>query len=212
MNRETLETDLRSCGLMLAGVCNDPALVPSDAQSIALISPLEPGFWPLFTASPEWNDGKSDPMDRWSKRVLTPIATAHDAAAFFPSDGPPYAPFYTWAISTGRVFESPIRFLVGDRAGLFVSFRAALALPYRLEGAPSQSPCLSCTAQPCKTACPVGALTVAGYDTEICHAFLDTAKGSDCLHNGCLVRRACPVVTSLRDPKQSAYHMSQFHP
>ena len=96
-------------------------------------------------------------------------------------------------------------------AGLFVSYRGALALPGRLElPPPGRRPCEGCPA-PCLGACPVGALTGAGYDVAACHGFLDTAPGRDCLDRGCAVRRACPVGRGRRPEAQSAFHMTDFH-
>ncbi|HVH03937.1 MAG TPA: ferredoxin, partial [Amaricoccus sp.] len=33
-----------------------------DIGTIVLLGPDEPGFWPIFTASPESRDGAADPM------------------------------------------------------------------------------------------------------------------------------------------------------
>ena len=103
------------------------ALVPvgsldDNGQTIVLVGPDEPAFWPLFTESPEYKDGSPDPMDRWSRRVLSHVALEMDAEPLFPFGGPPYEPFFTWAIKSGRFWASPIGFLVHDTAGLFASF------------------------------------------------------------------------------------------
>jgi hypothetical protein len=187
---------------------------PVGTGTVLLFGPAEPGFWVHVTIMPEWQDGAADPLDRWSKRVLDDIAASHGGQAIFPSDGPPYPPFYRWALRTGRVWASPVQLLVHDQAGLMVSFRGALALPDRLDlpPLPAASPCESCTERPCETACPAGALTTEGYDVPSCHAFLDTPAGRDCLSSGCLVRRACPLSQAYgRLPEQSAYHMRLFH-
>ncbi len=187
---------------------------PEDAGTLLLFGPSEPGFWAHFSATPEWRDGSADPLDRWSQRVLNSIAARLAGRAILPSDGPPYAPFYRWALRTGRVWASPVQLLVHDRAGLMVSFRGALALPERLDlpMPPKASPCETCNGRPCLSACPTGALTVEGYDVPACHAFLDTSGGQDCLSSGCRVRRACPLSQAYgRLPEQSAYHMRLFH-
>jgi hypothetical protein len=187
---------------------------PDGTGTILLFGPSEPGFWAHVTTMPEWQDGAPDPLDRWSKRVLGNIAAIHGGQAIFPSDGPPYPPFYRWALRTGRVWASPVQLLVHDRAGLMVSFRGALALPDQLDlpPPPAVTPCESCTERTCETACPVAALTTAGYDVPSCHAFLDTSAGRECLSSGCHVRRACPLSQAYgRLPEQSAYHMRLFH-
>lgn len=184
---------------------------PPGTQTLLLVGPAEPGFWAHLSASAEWQDGKPDPVDRWSRRVVGRLACEMGAKAVFPFGGPPYAPFQSWAKATGRAWESPVRLLVHDVAGLMVSYRGALALQARLDLPPTgPRPCDSCAA-PCLSACPAEALTRAGYDVPACHAFLDSG-GDACLSGGCLVRRACPLSHSYgRVAAQSAYHMRQFH-
>lgn len=191
----------------------DPALCPPAAQCLVLAGP-QGGmrWWQGVQASPEWSDGQPDPIDRWSKRVLGAIASACDGAALFPSDGPPYPPFQQWARQSGRLWQSPVGMLVHPDAGLWVSFRGALALPFSVPLPAAEKPCDSCIGQPCRSACPVNALGPEGYDTAACHAFLDKTAGRDCMSRGCAARRACPRGEShARSPEQSAYHMRQFH-
>jgi hypothetical protein len=188
--------------------------LPSGTGTLVLFGPAEPGFWPHVTAEPEWLDGATDPIDRWSARVIGDVARSCGGRALFPSNGPPYWPFYQWAIRSGRAFASPVTLLVHDQAGLFVSYRGAIALPEKLvlPVAASQSPCDACVDKPCLAACPVGALAGDGYDVPACHAFLDSADGESCLSLGCGVRRACPLSQAYgRLAQQSAYHMGQFH-
>jgi epoxyqueuosine reductase len=184
---------------------------PAGTRTLLMLGPKEPGFWAHLQAQPEW-DGGPDPVDRWSRRVIGRIACDLGAKALFPFGGPPYHPFYQWALRTERVWDSPVRLLVHSSQGLMVSFRGALALKEVNDVPPPVArPCDGCAA-PCLTACPVGALSAEGYDVSACHAFLDLAEGAGCLSGGCLVRRACPVSQSYaRLPAQSAYHMGQFH-
>lgn len=186
--------------------------LPDGTRTLLLLGPAEPGFWPFFTAQPEWQDRLPDPMDRWSRRVIGGIACDLGAEALFPFGGPPHHPFYQWALRTGRAWESPVRLLVHDRAGLFVSYRGALALRERLVlQSPRPRPCDACP-RPCLSACPVGALTAEGYNLGKCHDFLNIPEGQGCMTLGCAVRRSCPVSQSYaRLPEQSAYHMRQFH-
>jgi epoxyqueuosine reductase len=183
--------------------------VPKDTQTLLMLGPT-PEFWPHLQSQPEW--GAPDPVDRWSRRVIGQIACDLGAKALFPFGGPPYHPFYRWALRTGAVWESPVRLLVHGGQGLMVSFRGALALKERVDLPPAPlRPCDAC-AKPCLSACPAGALTGAGYDVPVCHAYLDTPPGADCMNMGCAVRSTCPVSQSYaRMPDQSAYHMRQFH-
>jgi epoxyqueuosine reductase len=183
---------------------------PAGTRTLLMLGPKEPGFWAHLTAQPEWSE--PDPVDRWSRRVIGRLACDLGAKALFPFGGPPYHPFYQWALRSGRVWDSPVRLLVHSTQGLMVSFRGALALKEVVAvPPPAARPCDTCPA-PCLTACPVGALTGAGYDLPACHGFLDQPEGQDCMTGGCQVRRACPVSQSYaRLPEQSAYHMRQFH-
>ncbi len=183
----------------------------------ATILLLGPGadFWPLFRDSPEMEDGTPDPVNRWSTRVVGAIAHALNAEALFPFGGPPYEPFLSWALASGRAWSSPVGMLVHDTAGMMVSFRGALRLPghMALPDVPSESPCTTCAGQPCTTACPVDALSGSHfYDVAACHAYLDTPAGQDCMTGGCIARRACPISQRFnRAPEQSALHMRSFH-
>lgn len=183
-------------------------------DTVVLLGPHEPGFWAEFSSAPEFLDGEADPLDRWSKRRIGALAAAWGGDALFPSDGPPYPPFFRWAQDSGRSWPSPIAMLVHDRAGLWASFRGAVRLPGRMALPDTgPSPCESCTDQPCASACPVDALSPEGYDTAICHEFLDRPAGRDCMTQGCKARRACPVSESYgRLPEQSHFHMRAFHP
>ncbi|ACM02323.1 hypothetical protein [Cereibacter sphaeroides] len=198
---------------ILGGFATEPGDgLPEGTQSLLLLGPREPGFWPHLTAQPEWQDGRPDPVDRWSERVIARLAHEIGALPVFPFGGPPWWPFYGWALRTGRAFASPVRLIVHDEAGLFFSCRGALALRERLEPARGVSPCTDCANRPCLTACPAGALGAGGYDVPACHAFLESPAGTACLDRGCAVRRACPRSQGhARMEIQSAYHMRQFH-
>lgn len=180
--------------------------------TIVLLGPDEPGFWAHVTNAPEFADTRPDPLDRWSRRVISALADRLGGTALFPF-GTPLHPFMTWALRSGRAWASPVQLLVHDRAGLMVSYRGAIHLGYRadLPSTTPDSPCRDCRSQPCLTACPVTALTSGGYDIAACHAWLDT--GPACMSQGCEVRRACPVSRGYgRTDAQSAFHMERFHP
>jgi epoxyqueuosine reductase len=188
--------------------------LPPGTGTLVLLGPAEPGFWTHVTGEREWQDGAPDPIDRWSARVIGELAAACGGRALMPFGGPPYHPFYSWALRTGRAWPSPVTLLVHEQAGLMVSYRGAIALRERLDlpPTPPHSPCETCRDKPCLDACPPGALTAKGYDVPACHAFLDRPEGADCLYSGCALRRACPVSQAYgRLPEQSAYHMRLFH-
>lgn len=188
---------------------------PEGTRTMLLLGPLEPGFWAEVTRSPEFTDGRSDPLDRWSRRVIGTWACdlGDGTKALFPFGGPPWHPFIRWAQASGRAHISPVGLLVHDSAGLMISYRGALALKTRIDlPNPPPTPCASCTHRPCTLACPVSALTPTSYDVPACKSHLDTAAGLDCHGRGCAVRRSCPVSRGHgRAEAQSAFHMRSFH-
>ncbi len=207
---DALAGALRPFGLQSLGQLHTQADDPGGAgQTLILIGPDEPAFWPIFQSSAEAGDNAPDPLDRWSARVLGKVAQQVGGTALFPFGGPPFQPFFSWAERCGTCWPSPIQFLVHESAGLFVSFRGAIILPGLLPLASTGTkPCASCAA-PCATACPVGAFD-AGYDVAACKAHVTSDAGTDCRDNGCLARRACPVGQGLRRPAQAAFHMKAF--
>lgn len=202
MISDDLDKALHPLGLRRLGACAD------GTDTITLIGPDEPRFWDIFCNSPEYHDGHTDPLDRWSKRVLTQISEAFQAEPLFPFGGPPFAPFFTWAVNSGQSWGSPIGFLVHAEAGLFVSFRGALRSAGMARTTTVSKPCDSC-AQPCVTACPVDAF-VDGYDVGACKTHVKSDAGQDCRTGGCLARRACPIGQGNRFPAQAAFHMESF--
>ena len=182
---------------------------PQGTGTLLMLGPDEPGeFWDHVTGEPEFADGVPDPLDRWSARVIGGWAEEVGGTALFPFGGPPYAPFIAWAERTGRCHSSPVGLLVHDEAGLWISFRGAVAIPERLDlpHAPP-SPCTGCPA-PCLTACPPRALTGEGYDVPAC---MNYVRATETCRSGCLVRASCPVsVRWSRAPEQSAHHMRAF--
>ncbi len=180
--------------------------------TVLLLGPREPGFWQGFTQDKEFQDGAANPIDRWSARVIIGLATTFQARPLFPFAGPPYQPFFSWALRSGRCHSSPINLLVHDVAGLFVSFRGALAFPQRFElPTVAPSPCLSCPEQPCQSACPVGAFEQGVYDVPACATEIRSAEQHSCKTQGCAARRVCPVSKSYgRVEAQSEFHMQVF--
>ncbi len=212
---EEVTATLAENGLCILGgfsPLGEDAILGRECQTLIMIGPDETRFWSIFSSSAEYSDGAVDPLDRWSHRVLTQIATDYGLAAHFPFGGPPFAPFYQWALRTGRAFASPIQLLVHDTSGLFVSFRGALSLPYAIEFdmASSVSPCATCAA-PCLSACPVSAFETGDYNTVACSSEIRTYDRQNCLTKGCAARRACPLTNKLgRIDAQSQFHMHSF--
>jgi hypothetical protein len=208
MTFDEIEQSAADVGLIVMGA------VPNDGTLVLLGTGA--AFWPIFVGSSERRDGQPDPIDRWSRRIVDGLASHLDANAVYPFGGPPYEPFISWALASGRAYQSPVGMLVHDAVGMMVSFRGALRFSESLivPAANASNPCQTCADQPCTTACPVGALSAAhSYDIDACHAYLDTQAGQDCMVNGCVARRRCPVSQlARRNSVQSNLHMKAFHP
>ncbi|MCY3874390.1 MAG: ferredoxin [Rhodobacteraceae bacterium] len=213
-----IAAEVRKPGLAVYGVAHDANARGDPYRSVVLLGPAT-GFWDVFTLSPEYRDGDPDPLDRWSRRVISRIAQSVEAEPLFPFGGPPYQPFPGWALESGRCWASPVGLLVHDHTGLMISFRGALGFEFAVDedissaeaAGASGRPCNGCSKRPCVSACPVGALSESGYDVDRCKAFLRTAAGHDCMERGCAVRRSCPISAGAGRPSsQSAFHMNAF--
>lgn len=159
--------------------------------------------------------GGPDPLDRWTRQVVTPIAQSVDGLALFPFDGPPYWPFQRWAERAEGVRSSPIGIQIHPEFGLWHAYRAAIllrdsvAMPRREQA----HPCDDCQDRPCLTHCPVNAFSAAGYDVERCvgHVVAVQNETGSCRDVGCLARLACPVGASWRyRPDLARFHMEAF--
>jgi hypothetical protein len=186
----------------------------ASARSLLLIGSTGPSIWPKLRTSPEASDGTADPLDRYTRRVLTEIGTSEDFGVVFPFDGPPYHPFQQWAKRCGGFSQSPMGVLAHRDFGPWTGFRAAFLSEVPLEiadGAGSPGPCESCTDKPCISACPAKALSAAaGYDVPRCRNYLKANPNADCW-SGCMARRACPYgAEHHQDPANARFHMESF--
>ncbi len=164
--------------------------------------------WPAFAASGEFADGRADPLDRWTRRLVDAAAAALAGRALYPGEGPPFMPFQRWAMQAEGIGASPLGLLVHPDWGLWHAWRGALVLRERLAlvDVPDRaSPCEGC-ARPCLSACPVGAFDVGHYDTAACATVLETGG---CVADGCSARLACPVRPAVPYGKaQMRFHMT----
>lgn len=185
------------------------------AATLVLIGFAGHGGWPSFAESIEARDGSTDPLDRWSRRLVSAMAKDMGASALFPFGGPPWHPFGRWAVRTGEVFPSPLGILIHRQWGLWHSYRGALAFAEQLElpaaSHAGPSPCATCEARPCLHACPVSAFSVEDYALEVCRNHLASPARASCADAGCLARRACPIGAENRyDADQTAFFMRAF--
>jgi hypothetical protein len=202
---EAVQRLLEPHGLVIVDALSDTVLVGNAGSSL----------WPPFRKSPEYSDAAPHPMDRWSKRIGLLVAAELNAAVIFPFEGPPYPPILEWAKTAGRASPSPISLFIHREYGLWHAYRFVLKFQQELKPQPPvslpESPCLSCTEQPCLQGCPVDAFSAGNYDVGACVDYLAANEGCDCRQAGCSARRACPFATRFRyRPSHSRFHMNAF--
>lgn len=208
---------LEGTGFLCLGSLENVSLEGSEAGGglhLALIGSTGPSIWPILVRSPEYGDGQPDPLDRYTRRVLTGIAGRLGCKALFPFEGPPYHPFQQWALACGSFSRSPMGVLAHYDYGPWSGFRAVFLSRQALApGTPSErpGPCEACEEKPCIAACPAGALSLeAGYDVPKCRLHLEKDRTPGCW-TGCLARRACPIGQDHRQtPDNARFHMESF--
>jgi epoxyqueuosine reductase len=184
---------------------------PEGTGTLLLLGPDGPAMWRAFRVASEAADGRPDPLDRWSRRVIGGLAAPLGATALFPFGGPPHHPFGRWGARGEGSVVSPVAMQASPSRGLWASYRGALGLPAQMALPPRSwsDPCRGCPA-PCLSACPVGAFAGGAYDVAACVAHVLGAAGTAC-RAGCLVRVSCPAGEAMELPAgQRAFHMAAF--
>jgi len=194
------------------GLPDVPALSDGrPCRTVLVIGNVGGHMWPTFRAA---ETPGPNPLDRWTRSVLEPIAAELGATYVHPSDEP-FQPFQQWAQRSDDVWRSPIGLLVHPDHGLWHAYRGALLFSHEVAGLPKpggrSNPCLTCVDQPCLSTCPVDAFTPGGYDSASCADHVRSASEPDCLTDGCAARRACPVgVGQHYGRDQMRFHMGAF--
>lgn len=223
MSAAELIAGLSQQGLVLRGVLRPgagdpwPALPSGTPANLWLIGALGSSLWETLQSSPEYRDGISDPLDRWSQRIAADWARRLGGLALFPFGGPPHWPFQRWADRAEPLTPSPLGLRLHPEHGLWHAYRFALLLPPTIappaapgpQAEPAPGACVSCP-QPCVKACPVGAHD-QGFNLRRCTEHLRTPAGQVCLQQGCQARAACPEApASVYVPAHAAFHMQAF--
>lgn len=177
-------------------------------QTVLLVGSVGDRMWSRFGKD---RKDEADPLDRWTQRCLESVATGLGARVVFPFQRP-FLPFQHWLKSADVSHVSPLRLLIHPEFGLWHVVRGAFLFADALE-IPRQEtvapPCKGCRQHPCMTSCPVDAFSARGLDVGRCASHLASEAGADCMANGCLARRACPVGVSYRHTsEQAAFHMA----
>ena len=206
-------------GLKLRGAFHDEGSSDgglAGARTILVIGNAGSAFWQAFSRHRREED---NPMDRWVRRIVDPLAAECGGRARYPSDGPPYLPMQKLALRAepGQAMPSPIGLLMHRRYGLWHAYRAVIECPghWPLPDPPAGDAemfgCDVCADRPCLHACPVRAFGADGYDVTACRGHVASKKGRPCLTGGCLCRHACPVGQDYAyPPGQAHFHMQSF--
>lgn len=188
--------------------------VPGNPATLVLVGNAGPDMWAAFNRARGDYGDRTDSLDAWITDVLNGVATAVGATPLFPFGGPPHLPFQRWAQRAEPVHPSPVGVLIHPDFGLWHAYRGALAFAEKLELPPPDrrpSPCDSCADKPCLSACPVHAFDGAAYDVPACVGHITGPDSGDCMSQGCLARRACPVGRAyIYEPAQADFHMRAF--
>lgn len=213
MSFEAIAAAVSATGIRVVGAFHPAGDdgVPAGLATLLLLGPADAGMWQAFRGAPEYADGKADPLDRWSRRIVEALAARLGGTALFPFGGPPWHPFQRWATRGEGAVVSPVAMQATPRRGLWASYRGALGFAERLAlpPRPGADPCRGCPA-PCLAACPVDAFAGGAYDIRRCVSHVLGAEGRAC-RAGCLVRASCPAGAAVElPPAQSTFHMRAF--
>jgi hypothetical protein len=209
-----LSEALATHGLILRGGFHPQASEKEfeGVETVLLVGNAGGTMWGAF--APHF-DGAEHPLNRWTERVIEPIAARFSARAVYPF-GEPRRPFQQWAMRAETLYPSPIGLLIHPQYGLWHAWRAALLFVARMPlppPKPAQNPCEVCAGKPCLSACPVSAFGVGGFDVARCAGHLAAAEGerADCHDVGCHARNVCPVGVEWRYPEaQVRFHIRAF--
>jgi hypothetical protein len=173
-------------------------------------------FFERFEASPEAGDGAPNPLDRFTRRVveaavqvaLGPLAVGHGVA--FPFRGAPVVPFQRLGRAAGLGGPSPLGLQTHPVFGPWWAYRALVLADAALPpAAPLGDGCAGCPA-PCVTACPAGAVRLAGFSIPDCHR--RRLEAEPC-RLSCVARIACVRGPEHRYPdRELAFHMAASMP
>jgi epoxyqueuosine reductase QueG len=184
--------------------------VPGNGRFLILIGNAGPDMFRRFMRD---RASAKTTLDEWTEVSVSRLAEDLDARACFPFEKP-FLPFQAWARRAGAGHVSPLGLNIHPTYGLWHAYRAALVFPVAFDLPKMSSgahPCESCSTKPCLSACPVHAFTGGSYEVQACAGHLSSGAGQDCMQNGCLARRACPVGQAFAyAPAQMQFHMNAF--
>jgi hypothetical protein len=217
MTLPQLNEALQPLGLVVIGwfkMTNGPSELTG--KSAALIGNRATPMWQAFKSSGFDEDGAANPLDRWTKQSIAPIAKEQGATALYPFlDGyDQHWPFQQWASAATGFKQSPLGLLIDPEFGLWHAFRTVLVFDEQFdipELAVNQHPCDTCVEKPCLTTCPVAAISAGQFDANICIDHVLSERDKTCGRTGCIARNSCPVGQEhAYDSEQQVFHMRAF--
>ena len=186
----------------------------AEAATLILVGNVGSSVWEPFAAA-GFIGRTENPLDDWSREVVSKLGHELGAEPLFPFGGPPFLPFIRWALRADTVWPSVMGPLIHPRYGLWHAYRGALSFPERFDLPPRDRaagrPCDECRERPCLSPCPVGAVREGAFDGGACANWLMDRPRCECREAGCLARRACPVGRAhVYRPAHAAFHMTAF--
>ena len=207
---------LKPIGLNVVGVTDGrphQSLLP-DCQSAVVIGNGGTALWDHFIedlkVNPNHLSQHQHPFDDFVKRSIeTADPNPPKSRRWIRCAAEPeaFVDFRPLAESAGLGFSSTMGLLIHPEYGLWTGLRAVLLTTEKLpemSAVQGESPCQTCTEQPCITACPAGAVQPTGWKVKICAKF---HEDSQVCHGQCHSRLSCPVGAAHRHgPLQHQYH------
>lgn len=138
----------------------------------------------------------ANPIDDFSVRTVDQWFAAelpdHTCRILYPGGNPPGLQMLGQL--AGWHHASPFMVGINDLWGSWYAYRVLLLADTDLAPTPPlvmPSPCTQCTEQPCRPACPAGALPAEGFVLQKCLAY--RRQPTSACRTTCLARLACPV-------------------
>lgn len=206
LGSSVLESGFNTAGVLRAR--DYDAIVPAAWQSQSLLPGARSAlvlacggrdFGEAFDASPEARDGRADPVDRFTERIVSgailrrrdPHVAARAVYYWEQQDGG-FADFVALGRACGMGSPSRLGILVHPQYGPWISIRAVILTQAALSVTPAlqtPGPCDDCPA-PCAAACPGAALASRDFDVSAC---VRTTLSRETCRLRCDARRACVV-------------------
>ena len=215
IEEDAIDRDLSEIGLSSRGgfvIGEDEDLYSQNWRSLVMIGNLGGRFWQYFDRRKYGH--YDNPLDSWTKDILTPIGNKYGGKLVYPFEGPPYYPFIVWAIRSEGLSNSPLGMLMHPQYGLWHAYRGALLLEeeciFKVR-AEDIHPCDTCLEKPCLRACPVGAFKEGSeFDVKSCRDYMNSSLENDCMDNGCKARKACMIGVEYQFGRDQLRHHNLY--